>query len=119
MKIKDEGFVTREVKKFDRVVQETVHRYTCGNYEIATFQIVGDPETFTRYIIHQKDGAPYYTPDIYHVDDFTGETYGYFVIQTASYGGLRGYEFCALQRAMAHALKVYEALTDYFIKGVR
>lgn len=121
MKIKKNICFIRDVKApwSDEIVQEEVTRYSCGDYEVATFRIVGKPETWTRFEVHPMKTASSYAPSIYHSVDFTGDTMGCFCVGTASYGSLNPTHYGFFLKAYEHAGKVVNALTDYFIKGVR
>lgn len=121
MKVKEIGWFSRDVKTpwNDGTVREEVTHYSCGDYEITAFRTVGKPETWTRFNVRTKETASSYAPTIYHATDFTGDTMGCFCVGTASYGSLNPTHYGFFLKAYEHAGKVVNALTDYFIKGVR
>lgn len=106
----------------DACVEET---YTCGNYTILRRVFSNNRNYFS---IRANEDASRFLPEIYHNyppffrnPDTESERFkkGYFYIQTIAYGGLELDEYGEFIKAVTHAQKVVEALTEYFIKGVK
>lgn len=106
-------------QNYDACVEEY---YTCGNYTILR-RVCGNNRNY--FFARANEGASQFLPGIYHNypsrfrnPDTESERFkkGYFYIQTTAYGGLELDEYGEFIKAVSHAQKVAEALTEYFIK---